>query len=267
MRGRWFQDGDLIGKKFNLLTITDSWIEQYETNGTRASTRWVRVDCDCGTKGHVARYSNVQGGRSRSCGCLLITSYANLSKAPISRTHGMTGSYTYKYWQVVRRDAVPEWRTFEPFYADVGERPHGYSLYRKDPEAPYSKENCPNGWEPRDVTRDKRAVPITIDGLTMTMTEWAKVAGVSRQAFEQWYHDENNTKAGLEPRIRSEAEVIAYIAMQRPSKEERQRLMEERKAEKETTRQLRRPRSTHAPARERIVPQQWPAQEWIKLRD
>jgi len=65
----------------------------------------------------------------------------------VKQKHGMCGTSTYTVWVGMRfrnKDAVcPEWEnSAAAFLADMGERPQGKTLRRKDPTQPYSKENC-----------------------------------------------------------------------------------------------------------------------------
>lgn len=98
-------------------------------------------------------------------------------------TRGHQQSSTYKSWQAMlqrctnpNRDnwpyyggagiaVCPEWRTFGPFLADMGPRPVGTTLDRKDGTKGYFPQNC--RWAPKDVQianrrpqRKKAAEPI-----------------------------------------------------------------------------------------------------------
>ena len=78
----------------------------------------------------------------------------------MNRTHGKSKTRTYKIWAgMVQRctnenvscfdiygargiTVAPEWRSFESFLADMGERPDGMSIERIDNDKGYSKDNC-----------------------------------------------------------------------------------------------------------------------------
>jgi hypothetical protein len=76
-------------------------------------------------------------------------------------THGGWGTGAYQTWRVMHqrcRDPKhpafkyyggrgigiddPRWHEFVPFREDMGERPPGCDLHRKDNDKGYSKENC-----------------------------------------------------------------------------------------------------------------------------
>lgn len=71
------------------------------------------------------------------------------------------------------------WRDFLNFYADMGSRPSAdYSLDRKDVNGDYTPENC--RWATRKEQQRNRRVNrlITLDGLTLTLAEWAERTGI-----------------------------------------------------------------------------------------
>lgn len=72
----------------------------------------------------------------------------------------------------------PEWSDFFRFVADVGQRPEGHTLDRKDNDGPYSKENC--HWAtPDEQARNKTSNRnYTLDGETMTRAEWSRRTGI-----------------------------------------------------------------------------------------
>lgn len=67
----------------------------------------------------------------------------------------------------------------EAFLEDMGPRPEGHTLERRDNDGPYSPENC--YWATRkEQTRNRRnSVTITYNGKTQTLEEWAQETGIS----------------------------------------------------------------------------------------
>jgi hypothetical protein len=108
------------------------------------ATWWIR--CDCGVE-KIVQGSMLRNGNVKSCSCLI-------------RTHNLSRSRTYKSWQMMwQRCTNPNfktyrsygakgvtvcsrWKQFENFLADLGERPEGKTLDRKNPFGNYEPSNC-----------------------------------------------------------------------------------------------------------------------------
>lgn len=121
------------------------------------SHRMWQVACDCGNTKEIAQQSFVSGA-VKSCGCLQKEAAARVGRA--SAKHGHYGSPTYLSWNAMhlrcshpsqdsfkfygaRGISVCErWAHFENFLVDMGERPDGMTLDRKDSNGNYEPENC-----------------------------------------------------------------------------------------------------------------------------
>lgn len=71
------------------------------------------------------------------------------------------------------------WQRFENFYADMGDRPEGMCLERRDNDKGYSPANCV--WASRVTQgRNRRGRHrLKVDGVEKTMSEWAEETGIS----------------------------------------------------------------------------------------
>jgi hypothetical protein len=114
--------------------------------------------CDCGKITQVVR-GNLLSNNVRSCGCLWAESRkANGEK--IVHGHAKIQSSTYTSWEAMRQRCnnphndyyhryggrgikiCERWNEFSNFLEDMGERPPGKTLDRKDNNKNYCKENC-----------------------------------------------------------------------------------------------------------------------------
>ncbi len=158
--------------------------------------------CDCGNK-KIAAWSSLCDGIPSSCGCQ--TSKVR-SEARI--THGRTNSSEYAIWRGIKRRCYnpkneafsdyggrgitmcERWLTsFENFFEDMGERPHGLSINRKNNDGNYEPENCE--WattkEQQNNRRSNRL--IEFNGRTQTMSEWATEIGLKHCTLWRRFHN------------------------------------------------------------------------------
>lgn len=127
----------------------------------------------------------------------------NAARYNIERaTHGMTKTPTWVSWDSMKQRCLNEnhkshkdyggreiticerWLdSFENFFADMGERPKGTTLDRKDTNGNYEPGNC--RWASSKVQgNNKRSSRnITFMGLTRTLKQWADASGISNKAL------------------------------------------------------------------------------------
>lgn len=82
----------------------------------------------------------------------------------------------YQYYGGKGITVCDRWDSFENFLEDMGERPEGMTLDRKEADKGYYKENC--RWAtPKEQQRWRRKL-VTHDGETHSITDWAAKLGV-----------------------------------------------------------------------------------------
>lgn len=133
---------DLTGKRFGRLLVRSRV-------GTNTPVQW-KCKCDCG-KTTIVVSQRLREGQTKSCGCF--------HKEVITK-HGKHNSATYKVWENMltrcRNPNTPfykdyggrgirvckRWLAFSNFLADMGERPKGLTLDRRNTNGHYCPSNC-----------------------------------------------------------------------------------------------------------------------------
>ena len=186
---------DLSGQRFGRLQVIAQAANDSENRAV-----W-RCRCDCGGTRDV-KAANLMRGETRSCGCLgRETRKRNGDKAGVAQAHPFSKSAMlseYRTWEAMlarcyRPDAqgfanyggrgievCVQWReSFEQFARDMGPRPAGHSIERKQNDGNYEPDNC--RWATRIEQANNRRTNrrISVDGQTMTVAQWARHLGVS----------------------------------------------------------------------------------------
>lgn len=133
------------GDKFGRLEII-------ENLGVIDRCTYFKCRCKCGNIKTVRRDS-LKNGHTKSCGCLQTQVFGV--------KHGMSGTPAYSVWRDMKDRCInpnnsrykdyggrgitvcSEWlHSFETFFKDMGKRPQGLTIERKDNDLGYSPENC-----------------------------------------------------------------------------------------------------------------------------
>lgn len=176
---------DLTGKVFGRLTV-----KGVDTSRVSKRPFWI-CECSCGNTKSIAGAS-LRGGDSNSCGC-----FAKELTVERSKTHGLSKSKTYKTWSGMwHRCTNPKstqysvyggrgisvddsWKSFETFLADMGERPEGMTIDRKDVNGNYCKDNCRWATDKDQSNNRRSSKVITFRGESLTQVQWAERLGIS----------------------------------------------------------------------------------------
>lgn len=181
---------DLTGQRFGRLVVL-----RYsdKRDGRKA---WV-CQCDCGTLKEI-RGEELRRGTTVSCGCYRAERIA----AGLNKPHGKHGTPTYDAWRGMLDRCYKKshtsyaryggrgigvcdrWRqSVDAFFEDMGEKPLGLTLERRDSNKDYSLDNC--RWATvREQNNNKSDTwHITWNGKTQTMSAWAAELGMSQAAL------------------------------------------------------------------------------------
>jgi len=182
---------DLTGQRFGRLVALHQDIREKP-----GRAYWVCL-CDCG-KETTVRGGNLRSGDTRSCGCL-----SREVAQQRATTHGLSKHPLFKVWCNMRQRCsnprtanwapyggrgivvCDRWKeSFQAFYEDMSPTYQvGLQLDRIDNDGPYTSENC--RWATRDQQGNNRRPNrrLAFDGQIHTVTEWADLLDIDRQAL------------------------------------------------------------------------------------
>lgn len=175
---------NLVGQKFGRLEVVSS------TNNKDSGGRYFwRCLCVCG-KFKEVRGSDLKAGNVKSCGCLKLEGN-NLK-------HGQSVTREYQCWNSMMGrcynsnnkryknyggrgiKVCDRWHTFENFYEDMGKRPKGLTLDRRDNSGDYCPENCRWATYTEQANNKRNSVWKEYRGETRTVAQWGRVLGIPK---------------------------------------------------------------------------------------
>lgn len=179
---------NLVGDRFDRLVV----ISRVE-NSSKGHPRWA-CRCDCGQEVTVEGAS-LRGAHTKSCGC-------KKRENAHSITHGKSKTVEYQIWRgMISRCENPKverfpsyggdgitvcrrWRHgddrktgFEYFIADMGERPPGGTLERKDPTANYEPSNTRWATSLEQANNKRNTRWVLYRGVRMSLCDAVRAAG------------------------------------------------------------------------------------------
>ena len=159
----------------------------------RNGERFILAKCFCGNEWEV-RLTYLRNKHTKSCGCAKIAECK--SRATHGHTHRGNINRTYTTYRDMRTrcenvsykefnlyggrgiKVCDRWSNYENFLADMGERPDGLSIERKDVNGDYSPDNCI--WANNEIQANNKRNSVLLDyqGKVQTVAQWARELGI-----------------------------------------------------------------------------------------
>lgn len=181
---------DLTGMRFDRLLA----IRRIENFPGYKQAAWLFL-CDCGKEVKALGY-NVYHGRQKSCGCFN-------RENPSRVKHGMAGSPEHRCWVAMRArcnnpgdkafkhyggrgiKVCERWNDFQNFLDDMGPRPEGTSIDRKNNDGDYEPGNCWWSNDSNQVRNRRVSIICEYEGARFPLAELAEKLGMP---YKRLYH-------------------------------------------------------------------------------
>jgi hypothetical protein len=150
--------------------------------------RMYLAKCVCGdTRWRSAQH--ISTGASRAC------------RSCANKTHGNSASPEYRCWYHMRHRCFnktnpaykdyggrgisvdPTWDSFDVFLRDMGARPEGATLERKDNSLGYSKDNCVWASRQEQSINRRNTRWVTYAGKTQHLAAWSRELGIRQDTL------------------------------------------------------------------------------------
>lgn len=146
--------------------------------------------CECGNTVESA-ICHVTNQKTIACGCerKLRTKQANTKHGHAPRYESDSGAY--RSWKAMHQrvkvnplykdvSICSDWFDFANFYRDMGDRPTGHSIERKDNKGSYEPNNCIWATDLTQAANRSTNVYAVINGERKIISEWCRIYGISR---------------------------------------------------------------------------------------
>jgi hypothetical protein len=132
-------------------------------------------------------------------------------------THGQSGTPQYQAWfGMINRCSNPDcaaypryggrgivvcdrWLKYENFFFDMGPRPEGKSLERKNNDGNYEPDNCKWATAQEQSENKRNNIKLSFHGRIATVAEWARIIGCSKMRIHRRLKSGLNVRDTLNP--------------------------------------------------------------------
>lgn len=175
---------DQVGRKFNKLTIVRA-----------IALKNIHCECICGGRVITTIYQ-LEYGKTASCGCGEI---ANRVRHGHNTSQGKSKEYlvwdgmiqrctnpnsrNYKWYGARGIKVCERWRDFNNFLKDMGDRPSGMTLDRRDSNGDYYKDNCRWASKETQMRNIRTNHLLTAKGKTQCIASWVSELGINRNTL------------------------------------------------------------------------------------